>query len=135
MKIIGAVMIVSGCFLGGRGYIRTLQNKQKACETLRDVLGEFKTALLERRCSFKQYMDRLNPMVLEDADSKVRDAVIQLSEQLPTASYEESCSKVALVCMELEKRCQEYGPEVSAKEKAIPLVAGCLGFLVAVLLF
>ena len=134
-KIIGAAMIVSGAFLGGRGYVNELQKNGRACETLCATLGAFKTALYEQRCSFHQYLDRLEPTVLEEAEPSVRSAVIQLSEQLKTASYEESCNNVATLHSELENRCRQYEQELTSKKKAVPLVAGCVGFLVAVMLF
>lgn len=134
MKIIGAVMIVSGFFFGGRSYVSALQKKKTACDRLHAMLAEFKTALHEKRCSFKEYMDRLEPSVMADADRDIADSVMRFSEHIKAASYEESCREAEVLCESVESRCSQYMNELSSKEKAIPIVAGTIGVLVAVLL-
>ena len=143
MKIFGAVLIVSGGYLLGR--VRTLQqNKRiKSLRKIRDGFEGFERKLSEYRVSAMEYFEKYGPLgekicgdlpinglILAD-----RERLSILMETLKKSNYQDALENVRNYLKESSSLIKALEEEAESGGKALPLVTGTIGFLVAVFLF
>lgn len=143
MKIIGAALIVSGGYL--LGWIRIhqwnirLRNLKKVCELFECYLGE----LSEYRTSMKDFFSNQGDLGRELLGS---DSIAGLSaedlqraracmERMKRENYQESLRIVRNYIDQLKALIKALEEEAGSSGKALPLVTGVIGFLIAVFLF
>ncbi len=142
-KIFGAVLIVSGGYLLGRvpGY----QNikRIKAIAEIINVFQRYKHDLTEYRLplqeSFKNQggiaLEILNGCQINGLQSEDRSMIESAIDQLKNASYRESLDCVDAMLKAMTQSVEKLKASQETTGKALPLVTGVIGLLVAVLLF
>ncbi|MBQ7094961.1 MAG: hypothetical protein IJN80_00700 [Clostridia bacterium] len=143
MKIIGAALIVSGGYLLGRIRIHQwnirLKNLKRVCELFECYLGE----LSEYRTSVEEFFsnqgnfgkellgdDSIMGLTAEDLQ-RARGCM----ERLKRENYQESLRIVRKYIDQLKALIKALEEEAGSSGKALPLVTGVIGFLIAVFLF
>ncbi len=143
MKIIGAVLIVSGGYL--LGWIRIHQWNIRL-RTLKKVCGLFEcylSDLSEYRTSVEEFFsnqevfgqkllgsDPIAGLTAEDLQ-RARECLNRLKRE----NYQESLRIVRKYIDQLKALIKALEEEAASSGKALPLVTGVIGFLIAVFLF
>lgn len=143
MKIFGAALIVSGGYLLGR--IPSIQNK-KRCALLQEITTLFQTFkhdLTEYRLSIRESFSKGGTMgeeLLKGCDiqglqKEDRTIINTALDQIKNASYRESIECVDSLLKKLMLLTDELLSKEKTTGKALPLVTGVIGLLIAILLF
>ena len=143
MKIIGAVLIVSGGYFIGK--VSTIQRRNRLV-ALRETEGLFRLyeqQMREYRKSLDEVLSGQGPLAEQilkgeavkgflSEDLKRLESTVS---QLKMGTYSESMEANDSFLNYLTSVINQLEEETSTIGKAIPLVAGAIGLLVAVLLF
>ncbi len=143
MKIFGAVLIVSGGYLIGK--IRTLQwsRRLNALTEIAELFREFDRNLREYRVSLMDSLQGKGELadailsgtpikgLLHEDHRKLESTVCQLK----IGSYQESVAVSAAFLTYLDGTIRTLQEETVSSGKALPLVTGAIGLLIAVFLF
>lgn len=143
MKIFGAVLIVSGGYLLGK--VHTVQS-QKRLKLLQEIYALFE--LYHRE--MKQYRRSLNDCFAnkgEIAERVLREEPIKglwnedqlkifsVVRKIKNSSFQDSIEVCNTFLSELKNTIKKMQEDIASQGKALPLVTGAIGLLIAVLLF
>lgn len=143
MKIFGAVLIISGGYLIGR--VRTLQwnRRLKALNEVAELFREFDRSLREYRLSLSEALQNKG----ETADCILAGKPVRGLQaedirrlestacQLRIGSFQDSVAVNHAFLTYLESTITTLQEEIASSGKALPLVTGAIGLLIAVFLF
>ncbi len=143
MKIFGAVLIVSGGYLLGK--VRTSQWERRLrlllmaralFEDYRRDLCEYRRPLADCFCGKGELADKIlagEPIkgLLNEDQMKIQAVV----RQLKNSSFQQSIDAVRVFLNELDGTIKKIQEDTASQGKALPLVTGAIGLLIAVLLF
>ncbi len=138
-KIFGAVLIVSGGYLLGKVRTNQMRKRHRILQTITKNFREFDAQLREYRRSLQEFSaDRVDLLyltedkaLLQEERTEIEDAI----KKMQVASFRESVEVSASILKYLEHQCKKLEEDIATTGKALPLVTGALGLLVAVLLF
>ncbi len=143
VKNFGAALIVSGGYF--IGWVRVRQWKQRL-DLLKKVDALIRSYLDELKRNRRSLQDSLSD---DDSTSQfilsggVHKALLKedqvlignLVDSLKNSSYQQSIVLVEEFLITLEKTIEKLQEEAASQGKALPLVTGAIGFLIAVLLY
>lgn len=143
VKNFGAALIVSGGYF--IGWVRVRQWKQRL-DLLKKVDALIRSYLDELKRNRRSLQDSLSD---DDSTSQfilsggVHKALLKedqvlignLVNSLKNSSYQQSIVLVEEFLITLEKTIEKLQEEAASQGKALPLVTGAIGFLIAVLLY
>lgn len=142
-KIFGAALIVSGGYLIGSIRVRQKKCRMEILLEIHGLLEHYFSELKEYRSSIDESFsgrgilaDRLLagqfPKGLLNED---RQMLTSLFQQLKVGSYKQSITVTEEALQRLQSTANKLKEEAASQGKALPLVTGAIGFLIAVLLF
>ncbi len=143
MKIIGAVLIVSGGYSIGKVMSLQRRNRLLALRETERLFRLYEQKMREYRSSLDEVLSGMGSIAEEilrggnvkgflSEDQKRLEATVS---QLRMGTYSESTEANDAFLQYLSSVINQLEEETSTIGKAIPLVAGAIGLLVAVLLF
>lgn len=143
MKIFGAALIVSGGYLLGR--IPGIQNKKRYAllQEITTLFQTFKHDLTEYRLSIRESFSKggmmgeelLKGCDIQGLQKEDRTMINTALDQIKNASYRESIECVNSLLNKLMLLTDELLSKEKTTGKALPLVTGVIGLLIAILLF
>lgn len=143
MKIIGAALIVSGGYLLGK--IRILQWNRRI-KSLNEICGLFQrylNDLSEYRASADEFFSKhgslgksiLKAESIEGFTTEDFERLRSCTDRLKHENYQSSLSIVRQYIEQQKSLIKALEEETASSGKALPLVTGAIGLLVAVFLF
>ena len=136
-------MIVSGGYLLGR--VRTVQQKRRvsALKALHSDFEGYENALSEYRSSAEEYFEKLGESgqkicaaePISGLTTEDMQRLKDLLQRLKKENYFDALELVRQYLSALSASISALEEEVKTAGKALPLVTGAIGFLVAVFLF
>ncbi len=143
MKIIGAVLIVSGGYLIGK--VRTLQwsKRLKILTEVQQLFSDFDRDLREKRIALAESLQNKGETaaaILSGTPVKglVSEDVHRLEStvcQLKMGSYQDSIAVSGSFLKYLDGTIRTLREETASAGKALPIVTGAIGLLIALFLF
>ena len=142
-KIFGAALIVSGGYLIGSVRVRQSKRRMEILVEIHGLLEHYFAELKEYRRSIDesfssggslavQLMNGEFPKGLLNED---RQMLTSLFQRLKVGSYKQSIAVTEETVQRLQSTIKKLKEEAASQGKALPLVTGAIGFLIAVLLF
>lgn len=143
MKNFGAVLIVSGGYFIGWVRVRQWRQRLVLLEKIFTLMSSYSAELKQYRRTLEESLsdgDPISEIILSGGAHKSLlkedQALIKaLIDQLKKSSYRESITLVDDFLNTLEKTIKKLREETASQGKALPLVTGAIGFLIAVLLY
>ena len=139
MKIFGAVLIVSGGYLLGKVRSRQLADRQQVLRRIELYFKKFDAELREYRRSLHEFSDH-NVELLKITKHKLllteeRFEIEEAIKKIEVSSFRESMEVSSELLRYLASQINKVEEDVATTGKALPIVTGAIGLLVAVLLF
>ena len=143
MKIFGAALIVSGGYLLGRLRVVQWNRRLNVLGDIHELFKKYSAALAEYRLSPKDYFSEqgtlgikiLNGESIEGLCSEDQDQINKLVGRMKKESYQEVLAACRSYMCDQEILIKKIKEETGSSGKAMPLVTGAIGFLIAVFLF
>ncbi len=142
-KIFGALMIISGGYL--LGWVRSHQQKRRlgALKKLYSIAKNYEGNLSEYRDSALDYFESQGSFIQKLLMGEPQEGLLKedserfcsLINSLKKAAYQEALEQVRKYILDLAALISAMEEEGKTAGKALPLVTGAIGFLVAVFLF
>ena len=143
MKIFGAALIVSGGYLLGK--VRTFQweRRLRLLMMVQTLFKDYQRGLQEYRRSMNDCFEGKGELaekilagqpikgLLHEDQIKIQKVVCQLK----SSSFQQSIDAGRTFLNELEGTIKKIREDTASQGKALPLVTGSIGLLIAVLLF
>lgn len=143
MKIFGAVLIVSGGYLIGK--LRTVQwqRRLKALCEIRELLVQYDRDLREFRRSVSDSLGNKGELAESLLENRPIKGLLQEDQSrlemafhcFKHGSFRESQEVSSEMLAYLEHVIKKMQEDIASSGKALPLVTGAIGLLIAVLLF
>lgn len=138
-KIFGAVLIVSGGYFLGRMRTSQMVSRRRILHQLNRMFSDFDSQLREYRRSWKEFLEDNQALhdLLEHKLllSEERVEINRFIEKIQAAPFRESVEVSSSILSYLKHQCEKIEEDIATTGKALPLVTGAIGLLVAVLLF
>ena len=143
MKNFGAVLIVSGGYFIGWVHVRQWKQRLDLLKKVDALIRAYFDELKRHRRSLQDSLsdnDSVAQVILSGGVHKALLKVDQLLignlvDSLKNSSYQQSIVLVEDFLSTLEKTIEKLQEETASQGKALPLVTGAIGFLIAVLLY
>ena len=143
MKNFGAVLIVSGGYFIGWVRVRQWKQRLDLLKKVDALIRAYFDELKRHRRSLQDSLsdnDSVAQVILSGGVHKALLKVDQLMignlvDSLKNSSYQQSIVLVEDFLSTLEKTIEKLQEETASQGKALPLVTGAIGFLIAVLLY
>jgi hypothetical protein len=141
-KIFGAVLIVSGSYLGGWLSTYRIKQRLKTIKEIGEFFSDFRKQLRDYRSSLEEVFDKYGTIGeklaiqapirgLEESDL---DRIYGSINHIKTAGFQASLEETERLLEYLDKVECQLSNDDKTKGKALPLTTGAIGLLVAILL-
>lgn len=142
MKNFGAVLIVSGGYFIGWVRVRQWRQRLILLEKIFALMTSYSADLKKYRRTLEECLgdEPIGEIILSGGTHKslLKEDQALIKEfigQLKKSSYRESMALADDFLNTLEKTIKKLREETASQGKALPLVTGAIGFLIAVLLY